>query len=163
VRYTALDAAAIAVVAIAAAVQFLRARDSLSQVLYESLGLVGAAYGANRLHVWVQSQSHLSAAVSFLLCFVVLGVVALVVAVLLNARLGFGMGPFNYVLGLLFAVVSAYAVGHATMRVFELGFVVGNPAMREAMARSWVARELIRFRTLVEVLAILRFARSSNI
>ncbi len=162
-RYTTLDTVAIILLAAVAGIQFLRARANVARVFYETASLVGAAYGANRLYGKISDLTGWSIAVSFLVCFLVLAVAGLVLAALLAARLYFELGMFSYLIGLALAFVSAYSFGHAAMRVFEFGYVRGNPVMVEAMMRSWVARELLHFRTAVEVRAILRFARWRNL
>jgi|WetSurMetagenome_2_1015567.scaffolds.fasta_scaffold228474_2 hypothetical protein len=158
-QYTTLDTIAVAIVAIVTGVQYLRGKDNFSQIVYESAGFCAAAFGANKLHVLVHELTKFSLSVSFLLCFLVLAALAVLFSALLNARASFDFGAFNYLLALFVALTSAYAFGHAAMRVFEYGFVVGDPRLTEAMGRSWVARELIYFRTGKEVLAFLRFAR----
>jgi hypothetical protein len=161
-HYTTLDTIAIVALAVVAGIQFLRSRDNISQVLYEMLCFAGAAYAANRLFLRVHEFVKWSTAVSFVVCFVVLALLGVVVSALLNAQLSFSMGAFNYIIGLLLAVVCAYAIGHAAMKTYELGFVRENPVLIDAMARSWVARELLHFRTALEVLVFLRFVRWKN-
>ena len=158
-QYTTLDTISVAIVAIVAGVQYLRGKDNFSQILYESLGFCGAAFGANKLYLFVHGLTKFSLAVSFMGCFLVLAAFAILFSALLNARASFDFGAFNYLLALFLAVISAYAFGHAAVRTFEFGFVQGNPQLMEAMGRSWVARELVQFRTAKEILVFLRFVR----
>ena len=158
-RYTTLDTIAVAIVAIVAGVQYLRGKDNLSQIVYESAGFCAAAFGANKLYLLAHQLTKFSFGVSFLLCFLVLAALAVFLSALLNGWVPFDFGAFNYLLAFFFAVIAAYAFGHGAMRTFEYGFVMRSPELMEAMTRSWVARELLYFRTAKEILVFLRFVR----
>lgn len=158
-RYTTLDTIAVAIVAVVAGVQYLRGKDNFSQVTYETLAFIGAAFGAHKLHLVVHELAKISLAVSFLVCFVVLAAIGVLIAAFVNSRASFDFGAFNYLLALFIAITSAYTFGHVAMRTFELGFVNGNRELMQAMERSWVARELVYFRTAKEMLVFMRFVR----
>ncbi len=162
-RYDWLDWAALGFVATVAGVQLLRAVRDFSRVLYETLFFIGALLLTNRLFIPVQELTHLSYPVSYLLLFLVSAGLAILLAALLNSRVAFGMGAFNYILGLLLAVVCAYTIGHVAIRVPYIAFAHQDRQFFEAVNRSLVARDLLRFRTMVEVLAVLRQARWLNL
>jgi len=162
-RYNWLDWAALGFVATVAGVQLLRAGRDFSRVLYETVLFIGALVLANQLFVHVRELTRLSDQVSYLLLFLVAAAVAVVLAALLNSRAAFGMGAFNYVLGFLLAVTCAYTVGHVAIRVPYIALAHKDPRFSEAVDRSLVARDLLRFRTLVELRAILRQARWLNL
>jgi hypothetical protein len=161
--YNWLDWAALGFVATVAGVQLMRAARDFSRVLYETLFLIGALVLTNRFFKTVHELTSLSYALSYLVLFAVAAAVAVVLAALLDLRVGFGMGAFSYVFGLLLAVVCAYVVGHAAIRVPYIAFAHKDRRFFEAVERSLVARDLLRFRTLVEVRALLRQARWLNI
>lgn len=158
-----VDIASLSLVSIIAAVQFLRATRDFSRVLYESLFLVGAAVLATRLLKPLHALTHISYPACFLGVFLIAAVLGMLLAALLNTRLAFGFGIFSYLFGLLLGLVSAYAVGHVAIRTPYIAFAHLNPAFHAAVQRSWMARDLLQFRTFVEILAILRNARWLNV
>ena len=157
-----VDYASMAFVALVGAIQFLRATRDFSRVLYETIFLIGAVVLAVKLFQPVHDLVHLSYALSFLLLSLLGVLLAIVLAALVNTRLAFGFGAFSYVFGLLLAIGCAYSLGHVAIRTPFIAFGHLNPAFYDAVRRSWMARDLLYFRTFVEVLAILRVARWLN-
>jgi hypothetical protein len=86
-------------------------------------------------------------------------VIAIFLAALLNRLAPFGLGIFNYVLGLALAVVCGYALGHLGLRTANLAVSPRNLQFAEAVHRSLVARDLLYFKTAYEILVFLRFVR----
>jgi hypothetical protein len=158
-----VDCASIGVVAVVAAIQFLRATRDFSRILYETIFFVGAVVLASRLFELVHALTHISYAVSFLALFLTGAALAVVLAALLNTVAGFGFGAFSYVFGLILGVGCGYAVGHVAIRTPYIAFAYKDPQFLDAVRRSWMARDLLYFRTFVELLAILRNARWLNI
>jgi hypothetical protein len=154
-----VDIACLGLVSVVAAVQFLRATRDFSRVLYEAIFLVGAAVLATKLLKPAHALTHVSYPVCFLGVFIIAAALGMVLAVLLNARLAFGFGIFSYLFGLLLGLVCAYAVGHVAIRTPYIAFAHLNPAFHAAVQRSWMARDLLQFRTFIEILALLRNAR----
>lgn len=93
----------------------------------------------------------------------VLSVLGIVFAVLLNRLMPFGLGVFGYLLGLLLAVASAYALDHLGLRTTDLAMSPRNAGFNMAVRRSLVARDLLYFKTFVEVRASLRLVRWKGI
>ena len=162
-NYSWMDAACIGLLATVAAVQFLRGTHDFSRVFYEMIFLIAAVVGASRLFRMAAELTKWSPAVCFVAIFLVLGVLGMVFAGLLNAKMAFGLGIFSYVFSLLAGVACGYVLGHIAVRTLLLGFAPTHHDLAQATYRSWMARELLHFRTLHEVLAILRFARYSNV
>ncbi len=162
-RYNWLDWAALGFVATVAGVQFLRAGRDLSRVLYETVLFIGALILTNRFFVPVQELTNLPHWVVYLLLFLFAAAAAVLLAAVLCSRVAFSMGAFNYLFGFLLAVVCAYTVGHVAIRVPYIALAHKDPRLFAAVDRSLVAQDLLRFRTLVEVRAILRQARWLNL
>jgi hypothetical protein len=149
----------IGTVATVAAIQFLRSTKDLSRVLYETLFVVGAVTAASLLLRPLANLTGLPAPLLLGGTGVILIVVGAILAALLDRFVPFGLGIFSYVFGLVFAVACGYALGHLALRTANLAVSPRNPQFAEAVHRSLMARDLLYFRTLTEVLAILRFAR----
>lgn len=162
-RYTALDWVGIAVLATGTAVQFLRGIRDFSRVFYETVLLVLAVWGVNSVHRSVAGLLKLDPLLTYVGLFLLAFAAALLLALLLNGALCFGLGAFNYLLALVAGLVSAYAVGHVFFRVLLNFLGRSDPGFVQQVARSWVARELLFFRTWVEVLALLRQVRWLNV
>jgi len=154
-----VDYASIGFVAVVAAIQFLRATRNFSRVLYETIFFVGAAVLASMLFKQVHALTHISYAVSFLALFLASAALGVVLAALLNIVAGFSFGAFGYLFGFILGIGCGYAVGHVAIRTPYIAFAYKNPQFLDAVRRSWMARDLLFFRTFVELLAILRNAR----
>jgi len=159
VTFNWLDYVLIGAVATVAAIQFLRSTKDFSRVLYETLFVVGAVTAASRLVRPLGNLTGLPAPVLFGGTGVALVVVGIILAALFNRFLPFGLGIFSYVFGLVFAVVCGYALGHLALRTANLAVSPRNPGFAGAVRHSLMARDLLYFRTLTEVLAFMRFVR----
>lgn len=151
------------IVATVGGVQFIRGIRDFSRVLYETTLLSAAVVGAYRAMALVCGATDLSAAAAYAGSFVLFAALALFLALLLNRVVAFDAGIFNYFFALLFAVGCGWAVGHAVLRSLYLAFTLSKPDIIMAIRRSWMASQLLYFGALIELLAILRFARYSNV
>ncbi len=162
-HYTPLDWACIGLLATGTAVQFLRGVRDFSRVLYETGLLVAALVGTNALYRPLSQLVRVQGLAVYITLFVLFFVVSLLLAALLNRVVAFGFGAFNYLLALLAGFVYAYAAGHVLLRVALNLVGRSNPAFSQAVMRSWMARELLFFKTWIEILAQLRQVRWLNI
>lgn len=161
-HYTPMDYVGIFILAAGTAVQLLRGVRDFSRVLYETGFLIAAVAGTNSLYGPLSRLVHVHGLVVYVALFVVFFVTGLVLANLLNHVAAFSLGMFNYVFALVVGVVYAYALGHVLLRVTLNLLGRSHPQVAKAMMYSWVARELLYFKTWVEVLAILRQVRWLN-
>jgi len=159
VRFNWLDYVLIGAVATVAAIQFLRSTKDFSRVLYETLFVVGAVTAASLLLRPMGNLTGLPAPLLLGGAGVVLVVAGIILAALLNRFVPFGLGIFNYVFGLVFAVACGYALGHLALRTANLAVSPRNPGFASAVRHSLMARDLLYFKTLTEILAFLRFVR----
>jgi hypothetical protein len=90
---------------------------------------------------------------------VTLVVVGMILAAVLDRFVSFGLGIFSYVFGLVFAVACGYALGHLALRTANLAVSPHNPAFASAVRHSLMARDLLYFKTVTEILVFLRFVR----
>lgn len=158
-RFNWLDYVLIGAVATVAAIQFLRSTRDFSRVLYETLFVVGAVIAAARLLGPLGNLTGLSAPLLFGGCGLLLVLMGLILAALCNRLVPFGLGIFNYVFGLVFAVGCGYALGHLALRTASLAISPSNPGFAAVVRGSLIARDLLYFRTLTEILVFLRFVR----
>ena len=158
-RFNWLDYVLIGAVATVAAIQFLRSTKDFSRVLYETLFVVGAVTAASLLLRPMGNLTGLPAPLLLGGAGVVLVVAGIILAALLNRFVPFGLGIFNYVFGLVFAVACGYALGHLALRTANLAVSPRNPGFASAVRHSLMARDLLYFKTLTEILAFLRFVR----
>ncbi len=158
-----VDLACIGTVALVAGIQFLRSTKDFSRVFYETVFLVAAVAGAAALLRPLQARTGLAAPLLFGGVGVIFGVVGMLLAAVVNRRMAFGLGIFGYFFGLLLAIACGYAIGHLALRTAVLAFSQRSPEFAQAVKRSWMTRDLLYFKTFIEVRTILRFARWSNI
>jgi hypothetical protein len=163
VQFNGLDYVLIGIVATVTAVQFLRSARDLSRVLYETLFITGAVVAAVRLLSPLTKLTHLSAPLLLGGGGLLLVVAGVLLAALFNRFAPFGLGIFNYMFGLAFAIVCGYALGHLGLRTAYLALSPRNPQFAAAVHRSLVARDLLYFRTAFEILVFLRFVRSKGV
>jgi hypothetical protein len=86
-------------------------------------------------------------------------VVGMILAAVLDRFVSFGLGIFSYVFGLVFAVACGYALGHLVLRTADLAISPRNAQFAFAVRRSLMARDLLYFKTVTEILVFLRFVR----
>ena len=154
-----LDYALLGLVATVAAVQFLRSTRDFSRVLYEALFTVGAVVAAAQLQHALEKLTGPAQPLLFGSAGVLFVVVGIILAAFVNRFAPFGPGIFSYVFGLVFALVCAYALTHLALRTANLTISPRNPEFAATVHRSLVARDLLYFRTLDEILVFLRFVR----
>ena len=154
-----LDYVLIGLVATVTAIQFLRSTKDFSRVLYETLFIVGAVTAASLLLRPLGNLTGLPAPLLLGGAGVTLVVVGMILAAVLDRFVSFGLGIFSYVFGLVFAVACGYALGHLALRTANLAVSPHNPAFASAVRHSLMARDLLYFKTLTEILAFLRFVR----
>ncbi len=158
-----VDLSSLLVVAVAASVQFLRSTRDFSAVLYETVFLVGAIWLTYRLYELVSTAIGLSPVVCFVGLSLLLGAAAFVLGWLLNRFVAWGMGAFNYILGLVLGLASGWAIGHVYIRSLHIALYDKSEAFAAVVHRSWVASQLLYFGAAKELLVILRIARYHNI
>ena len=158
-KFNWLDFALIGFVATVAAIQFLRSTKDLSRILYETIFLVGAVVAAALLLRPLGELTKFSTPLLFGGVGGLLSVFGLLLAVLLNRVAPFGLGVFNYLFGLFLAIACAYALGHLGLRTADLAISPRNHEFDMAVRRSLMARDLLFFKTFIEVRAFLRFTR----
>jgi hypothetical protein len=163
VSFNWVDMASIGIVSVVAAVQFLRGVKDFSRVFYETLLLIAAVVGATQLTRPLHDGLKLPVHLVFGGAGVVLGAAGILLAALVNRKFAFGLGVFNYVMALFLAVACGYALGHLAFRTAYLALAEKDPKFVEAVRRSWMARDLLYFKTFVETRAILRQARWLNL
>jgi len=154
-----VDLASIGIVASVAGIQFLRSTKDFSRILYETILLIGAVAGAALLLRPLRAMTDYSAPLLFGGVGGVLAVVGILLAALVNRQMAFGLGVFGYFFGLLLAIACGYALGHLALRTADLAFAPRHPEFVQAVRRSWMSRDLLYFKTFIEVRTILRFAR----
>jgi len=159
VRFNWLDYVLIGVVATVAAVQFLRSTKDFSRILYETLFLVGAVVAASLLFRPLAELTGLSAPLLLGGVGTILVALGILLAAIVNRWLPFGLGAFNYVFGLLLAVICGYALGHLGLRTANMAISPRNPEFADAVRRSLMARDLLYLKTFIEVRAFLRVVR----
>ncbi len=162
-RLNWIDILTIGVVATGAAIQFLRATRDFSLVLYETALFIGALVATVRLFIPIHQIIGLAPAVCFIGIFVILSVLALLIASMFNQLVEFGFGVFNHFIGLLLGIVCGTVFGHAVLRTLIIAYEVSRPQVVEAVHRSWMATQVLYFGAFRELLAILRIARYNNI
>lgn len=158
-RFNWLDYVLIGSVATIAAVQFLRSTKDFSRILYETVFMVGAVAAASLLLRPLEELTGLSAPLLFGGLGAILFALGILLAAIVNRWLPFGFGIFNYVFGLLLAVACGYALGHLVLRTANMAISPRNPEFAATVQRSLMARDLLHFKTFIEIRAILRFAR----
>lgn len=154
-----LDYVLIGLVATVTAIQFLRSTKDFSRVLYETLFIVGAVTAASLLLRPLGNLTGLPAPLLLGGAGVTLVVVGMILAAVLDRFVSFGLGIFSYVFGLVFAVACGYALGHLALRTANLAVSPHNPAFASAVRHSLMARDLLYFKTVTEILVFLRFVR----
>jgi len=162
-RLNWVDLLCIGSVALFGAVQFLRSRTNFSQVLYETIAICAAAFGATKLFMPLAELLEVSYVFTYIGLFVVFGSAGIFMAATLNRAAAFGMGTFNYLLGLLLAVVCGWAAAHVLLRGVHIAYAIRNPDVIVAINRSWMASQILRFGAFRELLGVLRIARYNNI
>jgi len=158
-----VDLSSLLVVAVAASVQFLRATRDFSAVVYEMTFLMGAVWLTYQLYEPASTALRLAPVVCFAGIFVILAVVAFVLAWLLNRFAAWGVGSLGYILGLFVALASGWTIGHAYLRSLHVALYENNEAFQVVVQRSWVASQLLYFGAAKELLVILRIARYTNV
>jgi len=159
VSFNWLDYVLIGLVATVTAIQFLRSTKDFSRVLYETLFIVGAVTAASLLLRPLGNLTGLPAPLLLGGAGVTLVVVGMILAAVLDRFVSFGLGIFSYVFGLVFAVACGYALGHLALRTANLAVSPHNPAFASAVRHSLMARDLLYFKTVTEILVFLRFVR----
>jgi hypothetical protein len=159
VQFNWLDYVLIGTVATVAAIQFLRSTRDFSRVLYETVFVVGAVVAAWALLGPLGRLTRLPRSLLFGGGGLLLVVIGFLLAALFNSLAPFGLGIFGYVFGLVFAVVCGYALGHLALRTADMAISPCNAQFALAVRRSLMARDLLYFRTLTEILVFLRFVR----
>ena len=154
-----LDYVLIGLVATVTAIQFLRSTKDFSRVLYEALFVVGAVTAAALLLRPLGKLTGLPAPLLLGGAGVTLVVVGMILAAVLDRFVSFGLGIFSYVFGLVFAVACGYALGHLVLRTADLAISPRNAQFAFAVRRSLMARDLLYFKTVTEILVFLRFVR----
>lgn len=162
-RFNGIDVLAIAVVAAAGGIQFLRATRDFSQVFYETVALILALVASTRFFTPLSQWLDITPALAFGIVFAILAVLALLVATLLNQGVGFSLGGFDYLFGLVLGIADGFVIGHATLRTLMLFLAGRNPELVAAVHRSWMASQVLYFGAFRELLGILRIARYNNI
>jgi hypothetical protein len=162
-RFNWVDVLTIGVVSSVAAVQMLRATRDFSQVFYETAFMVVALVAAVRLFLPVSQRLNLTPALGIGLLFVVFLVTGLLFATVVNQGLGFSLGGFDYLFGLVLGIVCGFVLGHALLRTIMLAAANQQPEMVAAVRRSWMASQVLYFGAFRELLGILRIARYNNI
>jgi len=159
VSFNWLDYVLIGLVATVTAIQFLRSTKDFSRVLYETLFIVGAVTAASLLLRPLGNLTGLPAPLLLGGAGVTLVVVGMILAAVLDRFVSFGLGIFSYVFGLVFAVACGYALGHLVLRTADLAISPRNAQFAFAVRRSLMARDLLYFKTVTEILVFLRFVR----
>ena len=154
-----LDYVLSGLVATVTAIQFLRSTKDFSRVLYEALFVVGAVTAAALLLRPLGKLTGLPAPLLLGGAGVTLVVVGMILAAVLDRFVSFGLGIFSYVFGLVFAVACGYALGHLVLRTADLAISTRNAQFAFAVRRSLMARDLLYFKTVTEILVFLRFVR----
>ncbi|MGB9742693.1 MAG: hypothetical protein ACP5JB_02420 [candidate division WOR-3 bacterium] len=162
-RFNWVDVLAIGAVASVAAVQLLRATRDFSQVFYETVFMVLAVVGAVRFFIPVSQRLNLNPALALGMLFVLLLVLGLLFATFINQGLGFSLGGFDYLFGLLLGIVCGFVFGHALLRTIMLATMERHAEVVAAVRRSWMASQVLYFGAFRELLGILRIARYNNI
>ena len=158
-KFNWLDYVLVGFVATVAAIQFLRCTKDFSRILYETLFLVGAVVGASALLRPLGELTKFSDPVLFGCVGGLLGVFGIILAALVNRLIPFGLGVFNYFFGLFLALACAYALGHLGLRTADMAISPRNHVFDMVVRRSLMARDLLFFKTFIEVRAFLRFTR----
>jgi len=159
VRFNWLDYVLIGTVATVGAIQFLRSTKDFSRVLFETIFMVCAVAASSLLLRPLGKQTNLPAPLLFGGVGAVLVVLGILLAALFNRIMPFDMGIFNYLFGLLLAVICGYALGHLALRTADMAISPRYPEFAAAVHHSLTARDLLYFKTFIEVRAFLRFAR----
>jgi hypothetical protein len=154
-----LDIALIGTIATVAGIQFLRSTRDFSRVLYETIFMIAAVAAAAMLLRPLRAMTDFSPSLLFGAVGAFLTMLGIVLAALINRRMSFGLGVFDYFFGLLLAIACGYALGHLALRTADLALSPRYPEFVDAIRRSWVTRDLLYFKTFIEVRAFLRFAR----
>lgn len=162
-RFNWVDLTAIGVVATGAAIQFLRATRDFSLVLYETVLFIAALVAAVHLFIPLHQLTALPEAVVFSGVFVILAVLALLIASGLNQVFEFGFGVFNHFVGLILGIACGIVFGHAVLRTLVIAYRLSRPELVEVIHRSWMASQVLYFGAFRELLGILRIARYHNI
>jgi hypothetical protein len=159
VQFNWLDYVLIGTVATVAAVQFLRSTRDFSRVMYETILVLAAVITASLLYRPLRQATHFSAPLLYGGIGTLLAALGMLLAALLSARAGFSLGVFGYLFGLALALTFAYTVGHLALRTANMAISPHNARFALAVRRSLTARDLLYLKTLIEILAFLRFAR----
>jgi len=163
VKFNWVDILAISLVAGTAAIQLLRGARDFSQVFYETIFLVMALVGTVRIFMPLHSLTGISYTVCFAGSFVIFGILALMIAAVLNRFFAFEFGGFSYILAAALGVVCGFVVGHAVLRTLFILWGGRNVHFADAVHRSWMASQVLYFGAFRELLGMLRIARYNNI
>lgn len=162
-QFNWLDYLLLGILAVVAGIQFLRCARDFSRIFYETAFIVGAVVAASVLLRPLAKWTRLPAPLLFGGVGVVLVIAGILLAAFVNRFLPFSLGLFDYFLGVFLAVGCGYALGHLALRTADMAISTHNKGFAAAVHRSLVARDLLYFRTFIEVRAILRFARWKNL
>ncbi len=162
-RFNWVDLLAIGVVSFAGGIQFLRSTKDFSLVLYETFLLIAALIGTVRVFIPIHQLTGLSYTVCFAGCFVILAVLAILIASGINRFFEFSFGGFGYFFGLFLGIACGFVFGHAVLRVLLIAYGVKRPEFADMVHRSWMASQVLYFGAFRELLAMLRIARYNNI
>ena len=162
-RFNWVDLLSIGVVATAGGIQFMRGIRELSRVFYETVFVTGAIIAAGYLYAPLGRAIGVPPVAGFAGAFVLAAALGIWLAFLLNRFLPFDAGAFNYLFALVLAVGFGWVVGHGVLRSLYIALAQHDKQFVLAVRRSWMASQLLYFGAFWEMLAVLRFARYSNV
>ncbi len=126
--------------------------------LFEAGGVVVAAVAATAFTHGLAGLIHLSESVVLLALFLVLSILAFIVARWLFTVTSLSFQSLDGFFSFLFGLVLAWTVAHMVLRIFILS-QGGNGEIAAQMANSPVAREVYEFRTWNALMRLLFKAR----
>jgi hypothetical protein len=141
--YDGMTLAIMALVVIVQTVRGIRA-GGMGLPFFEAVGVVVAAVAATALSRDLAGPLQVRESTVMLVLFIVLSVLAFVVAHWLYAMTEMSFQSLDGILSFLCGLVMAWAIGHMFLRVM-IGSADSDTV--EAIARSPVAGEVLRFRT----------------
>lgn len=158
------DWVCIGIMLVGAIVQAIRASKSggMGLPLFEALGVIVAAVGANKLGPMFGLAMHVQAWIVMLVIFVVLSVVAFLVARWLFSILAWSFESMDALFGALWGVVLGWAVASVVLHVVveiqgpggALAAVAMNPEA-EVRAQMPIVNEVLNFRTWKALMGLL--------
>ncbi len=152
-RFNPVDIVCIILVSTVAAIQFMRGRENVGLIFFETLAIIGAG----KVGFEASKLNH-----SFALFFFTSLIIFLIVARLLYNIFPFSFGIFDTLFSFLLGIVGGWGIGFGLGRSL-IPLILKNPALTQMVAKSWMASQVVFLGVLRELHAMLIQAKYHNL